>query len=181
MPQYSGILNSTQPNRDGGFKSEIYFNPIVDITTWQRPAGTGTTLGDKSKITVAHTWAATKGAFTWQTKIGSVLLTSESVGDEGAKVIVWTAKFKVLGFDAPTLDQMVNMLNDQVVVFLKDANCLVADAYYQLGDDCTPVVASVSSDGKDSLPSSTAQKEFEVTLTSKKLFFYTAALDVTFV
>lgn len=180
MPNYAGILNSTQPNKEGGFKSEIYFNPTVDITTWQRPPATGTPLGDKSKVAVAHTWGASKGAYTWQTKIGSVKLTSESVGDEGAKVIVWTATLNVLGFDAATLDQMVNMLNDQVVVWLKDANCLVANAYYQLGDDCSPVTASISSDGKDSLPESTAQKEFVVTLKSKRLVFYEAALDTTF-
>lgn len=180
MPNYANITNSTQTNKDGGFKSKLYFIENSNVTTWQRPTGAGTTLGDKTLISVAHTFAASQGAWQWETKIGSVILTAETQGDEGAKVPIYTVKAKVLGLNAATLDQMVNMLNDQKTIWLKDSDCTVADAYYQLGDDCNPVTVSWTFDGKDSLPTSTGQKEFEVTFVTKKLFFYAAALDTTF-
>lgn len=180
MPTYANITNATQTYQDGGFKPKIYFNDIGDITTWQRPTGAGSTLGDKTNITTAHTWAASKGAWSWETKIGSVLLTGETPGDEGAKVAVWTVKAKILGLNAATIDQMINALNDQKVMWFKDSNCTVADYYYQLGDDCNPITVTWTFDGKDNLPTSTGQKEFEITFQSKKLFTFAAALDTTF-
>lgn len=180
MPNYANIANSTQTYKDGGFKPIIYFNPTADITTWVYPTGAGSTLGDKTNIATAHTWGTNKGAFSWEAKLGTVALTGESAGDEGAKVPIWTVKVKVLGLNAATVDQMVNALNDNKVMWFKDSNCTVADYFYQLGDECNPITVSWAFDGKDNLPTSTSLKEWEITFQSKKLYTYAAALDTTF-
>lgn len=180
MPLYANITTATQPNKDGGYKPTLFFSPLGDITTWQYPTGAGLVLGDSTNIAIAHTWAANKGAYQWETKIGSVKLTADTQGDEGAKVPVWKAEIEIMGFDAATLEQMVNSLNDQKVIWLKDSNCITANQNVQMGDECNPVTVSWNFDGKDSLPTSTGTKGFMVTILSKKLYTYTAVIDTTF-
>lgn len=180
MPLYANITTATQGNKDGGFKPTLYISRVADISTWQYPSAAGAVLGDATEITVAHTWAASKGAYTWETKLGSVTLTQESAGDEGAKVQVWTARCRVLGLDKATIEQMKNSLNDQLVIFLKDSNCLAANNFFQLGDECNPCTVETTHDSKDSLPTSTGQKEWEVIFRCKKLYTYNAAVDTTF-
>lgn len=180
MATYANITSAGQSNKKGGFKPVIYFNKISEITTFQYPTAAGLAIGDATKIATAHTWAASTGAWSWETKLGSVLVTMESQGDEGAKVMVWTCKAKVLGVSAATIEQMVSMLNDQKVIFIKDANCLVSNFYYQMGDECNPVTVEITFDGKDNLPTSTAQKEWEITFKCQAFYTYEAALDTTF-
>lgn len=180
MPNYANITTSAQENKDGGFKPQVYFNQTSEITTMQYPTAAGSALGDSTAIETAHTWATGKGAWSWQTKLGSVTLTKESAGDEGAKVDIWTLTLKVLGINAATIEQMKNVLNDQLIFWAKDTNCLVSDFYYQLGDACNPVTVDTGFDGKDNLTTSTGQKEWTVTIKSKKLYTYEAALDTTF-
>lgn len=180
MPNYANITTATQANKDGGFKPAVYFNPIADITTWVYPTAAGLVLGDSTNIASAHTWGTNKGAYTHEAKIGSVTLTQESQGDEGARVPVWTLRYKVLGVDAATIEQMKNKLNAQLVYWVKDANCLVSNNYFQLGDECNPVTVETSFDGKDNLATSTAQKEWEIVVRCRKLYTFAAALDTTF-
>lgn len=180
MASYANIVTSTQTNKDGGFKPTVYFSKATDISTYQYPTGAGLALGDGIAIETAHTWGTGKGAYSWQTKLGSVTLTKESAGDEGAKVDIWTMTLRVLGINAATIEQMKNALNDQLVFWAKDTDCLLTDFYYQLGDECNPVTVETSFDGKDNLSSSTGQKEWVITVKSKKLYTYEAALDTTF-
>ena len=180
MPQYANISTSSQGNKPGGFKPVIYFNKISEITTFQYPTAAGSVLGDSTKIATAHTWVTATGAWSWEAKLGSVLLTKETQGDEGAKVDIWTCKVKVLGLDAATIEQMKNALNDQKVIWIKDANCLVSNFFYQMGDECNPVTVNTTFDGKDNLPTSAGQKEWEITFQCQKLYTYEAALDTTF-
>lgn len=180
MPNYANIVKSSQGNVEGGFKPSVYFNPVADITTFVYPTAAGVVLGDKTNIASAHTWGTNKGAFTWEGQIGSVVLNEETQGDEGAKVPIWTARVKIAGLDAATIEQMKNALNEQLVVWLKDANCLVANNYFQLGDECNPVTVEHTHDSKTNSTTSTGQKEWEVIFRSKKLYTYAAALDTTF-
>lgn len=179
MPNYANIT-TTRPNVDPGFKPQVYFNQLSEITTWQYPTGAGTTLGDKISIAVAHTWATGKGAWQWATKIGSVSLTKETGGDEGTKTDTWVLTFMVLGVDAATIEQMKNLLNDQLVFWVKDANCLVSNYYYQLGDECNPVTVENTFASGTNLPTSTEVKNWTVTVRAKKLYTFEAALDTTF-
>lgn len=177
MANYSNLPKSSQTGKTGGYKPALYFSPIEDITTWQRPTNAPAAIGDKVKITVAHTWAANLGAYKWDAQIHSVKHTSATVGDEGAQELEHTAELIVLGDNAATLEQMVQALNDDKVIWLKDADCLTNDSYIQFGDDCVPVSVSIAFDGKTTKE---GQKAYTLTIKSKKKFFYLAALDVTF-
>jgi len=180
MPNYGNIANSTQTGKDGGYKNNLWFAEVADITTWARPIAVPVVLGDKVKIITAHVFASGKSAFSWELKIGSVQHTTETQGDVGARELVHVARVEVLGDNAATLEQMVNALNDNKVIWLKDADCLTTDAYTQLGDDCNPVSAQVTFDSKTNNPEGTSgQKSYIVEFRTKKKFFYTAVLDVT--
>lgn len=180
MPNYGTITNANQKGKTGGYKNTLYFSEVGDITTWQRPTATPSALGDKFKITTAHTWGAGKAANVWETKIGSVQHTIETGGDVGARELIHVARFEVLGDDASTLEQMVNFLNDNKVVWLKDADCLTTDSYVQLGDDCNPISASITFDSKTNNPEQVnGQKSYVVEIRTKAKFFYLAAMDLT--
>ena len=180
MPNYGNIANSSQTGKDGGYKNNLWFAEVADIATWGRPTGPFVALGDKVKITTAHTFGAGKSAFSWEAKIGSVQHNIETQGDVGARELVYVARVEVLGDNAATLEQMVNALNDNKVIWLKDADCLTTDSYTQLGDDCNPVSALVTFDSKTNNPeASSGQKSYIVEFRTKKKFFYTAVLDVT--
>lgn len=176
MPNYGNINKSTQTGKTGGYKPALYFSPVEDITTWQRPTNAPAALGDKVKITTAHTWGVGLAAFKWEAQIHSVKHNSATVGDEGAEELEHTAEIFVLGDNPATFEQMVQSLTDDKVVWLKDADCITNDSYIQLGDDCVPVTCKISFDGKTTKE---GQKGYTVTLKSKKKFFYLAALDVT--
>lgn len=177
MPNYGNLPKSSQTGKTGGYKPALYFSPIEDITTWQRPITVPVALGDKVKIVTAHTWGTGLGAYKWDAQIHSVKHSSATVGDPGAQEFEHTAELIVLGDNAATLEQMVQALNDDKVVFLKDADCLTNDSYIQLGDDCVPVEVSIAFDGKTTKE---GQKAYTITIKCKKKFFYLAALDVTF-
>lgn len=180
MPNYGNIVTSTQPNKQGGYKNLLYFSEVADITTWQRPTAAGAVLGDTLNIAVAHTWAVGKAAWAWEAKIGSIQHTSETGGDVGAKELIHVVRAEILGDGAATLEQIIRMLNDNKVIWLKDANCLVADAYYQLGDDCNPVSVSASFDSQTNNPEQVnGQKRYVLEFRTKAKFFYSAALDLT--
>lgn len=177
MPNYGNISKSTQTGKSGGYKPALYFSEVADITTWQRPTGSPVALGDKVKITAAHTWASGKGAYLWDTQVHSVKHTSAVVGEIGAQEFEHTAEMIVIGDNPSTYEQMINALNDDKVIWLKDSDCLTNDSYIQMGDDCSPVEVSAVFDGKTTKE---GQKIYTVTIKSKKKFFYLAALDVTF-
>jgi len=180
MATYGNLTNSTASNKQGGYKNALYFSEVSDISTWQRPSAAGAVLGDTLAIAVAHTWAAGKAAHIWEAKIGSVQHTTETGGDVGAKELIHVVRAEILGDSAAILEQVNRLLNDNTVFWLKDANCLVADAYYQLGDDCNPVSASVTFDSQTNNPEQVnGQKRYVLELRTKAKFYYTAAVDFT--
>lgn len=178
MPNYTNITNSTQSGKDPGFKPVLLFAETTDISVWGRPLVVPLALGDKVKIATAHTFVATKGAHKWELKVGSFKHTFESVGDEGAQTFVHKVSVEVLGHNAATIEQFVNMLNDQKVVWGQDADCIAADKYIQLGDDCNPVTAKITGDSKTNSSTETGLKSSIIELTSKKFFYYEAALTI---
>jgi hypothetical protein len=180
MPNYGNLTNGAAPNKKGGYKNALYFSEASDITTWQRPTAAGSVLGDTLAIAVAHTWASGKAVNTWETKIGTVQHTFETVGDAGAKEVIYVVRAEILGDSAAIQEQLNRLLNDNTVFWLKDSDCLVANAYYQFGDDCNPVSASINFDSKTNNPEqSNGQKSTILELRTKAKFYYTAALDFT--
>lgn len=175
MGNYANVKANNQLGKVGGYKPQLYFAPIGDITTWGRPTNAPAATGDTKKITTAHVFAALAGAIVFDAKMHSVTHKSTPVGDEGAQDLEHSLEVKVLGDDAGLFEQVDRLQNDQVVVWAKDADCLNNDSYVQIGDDCMPVICKVEFDGKTTKD---GKKEYTLTFTSKKKFFYLAALTI---
>lgn len=175
MANYANITQSTQTGTTGGYKPILFFAPIADIVTWGRPIANPVALGDKVKVNTAHIFAATKAAMRWELKLHSAKATSKVVGDEGAQEMEHTLEVEFLGDNPATFEQVQNMLNDQIVVWTKDANCQDDDGYVQYGDDCVPTLVTPEFDSKTTKD---GKKTYKVTFTTKKKLFYLAALDI---
>lgn len=173
MANYAHITRSTNPDAySGGYKNVILTAPRVDFTAVQTPAG-NTALGDALTIDTAHTFPVGKGFYSWVCKTHSVKLTGDTVGDDGAREIEWTTEFTILGDSASNQEQIQRTLNDDVIILLKDSDC-VEGMYIQLGNDCVPPEFNVKFDGKTTKE---GKKEYTVTAKCKKKYFYTATVS----
>ncbi len=172
---YSDISNSTQTGRVAGYKPKLYFISNDDVDTWQRPVDPPVNPGDSVTIATAHILKAAKVTHQWDAKLYSATVTSEPVGDAGARQLLHKATAIILGDNAATYEQMIKMLNDNKTIFLKDADCINNDSYLQFGDDCNPVEVSIKFDGKTNSPNA-SQKEYTLEITSLVKYFYTDAL-----
>lgn len=173
MGQYAHITRSTDPDfATGGYKNVFYFAPRVDFLVLSGVVNPVVALGDALTIAAVHTFTAPKGFFTHACQTHSVTLKGETVGDDGAKEMQWTATFGILGDSASTQEQLQNQLNDDVICLLKDAEC-GANQFIQLGNDCVSPEFSVSFDGKTTKE---GKKIYTVTVVCKKKYFYNYAV-----
>jgi hypothetical protein len=177
MANYSHLTTNSNPLAiKGGYKDKFYFCAVADFTTFGAPTSAGAALGDTLDITTAHTFTGTKGFYTYETKQQTVTVKSAAIGDPGAKLLKHTAEFTMLGDTSSTQEQLQRLLNAKVICLVKDANCLVATAYIQLGDECTQPIFTVEFDGKTTAE---GMKEYKVTaeVVAAK-YFYTAAVTL---
>jgi len=148
-------------------------NTFLSIKT---PTATPTLLGDKKKITTAHTFQTDEGFISWLCKQASVTTTMETTGDAGARSFVHKGKFELLGDTSTTLEQLEDMLNDDIILLLKDQDCLNATDYCQYGDECLSPEMTVTFDGKTT---SEGYKIYTVEFSVKaKKFFYSGAVTM---
>lgn len=172
---YKKIAKADQLNQDGGYKNIVLWAPRDTFTSIKMPVVGGTpAAGDSLKITTAHTFGASDGFISWLCKQGSVTITGQTNGDPGSKIMTYSTKFVLLGDSASTQEQLESLLNDDVIALFKDANCLAATDYVQLGNDCINPEFDVKFDGKTT---NEGLKEYEVTMTCKKAkYFYSATV-----
>lgn len=157
----------------GGYKDVFRFCPIADFATIASPTGSPSAIGDKVKITTAHTWTGTNGYFEYETQQQTVTVSGETVGETGAKLLKHSTKFNILGDDASTQEQIQALLNAKVIAWVKDSKCSATE-YVQLGDDCIQPEFSVVFTGNTTKEGS---KIYEVTLTVLDAkYFYSGAL-----
>lgn len=173
MPSYADITTPTSPRAyRGGYKDVFRFCPVADFATIAAPIASPVALGDKVKITTAHTWPDPAGYFEYAAQQQTVTITSETTGDAGAKLFKHTAKFNILGDSASNQEQLQNLLNAKVIAWVKDSKC-DATEYVQLGDDCIQPEFSVAFNGATTKEGS---KVYDVTLTViDAKYFYSGA------
>jgi hypothetical protein len=175
MGQYAHISRSTDPDfATGGYKNVFLFAPRADFLVLSPVITPEVNLGDALTISAAHTFTSPAGFYQHACRTHSVTLKAETVGDDGAKELQWTATFGILGDSASTQEQLQNQLNDDVICLLKDAECGI-NQYVQLGNDCVSPEFSVSFDGKTTKE---GKKEYTVTVVCKKKYFYSYAVTL---
>jgi len=177
MANYSNISGSTQTGKAGGYKPTLYFAEVEDVLTWERPTAAGAVIGDTVLIEDSHVLVAGKSVHSWDMKKFSGTVTGAPVGDPGSEEILWSAVVVILGDNAGTQEQVIRMLNDNKVCWLKDADCINNNGYIQLGDDCNPINVTPAFDGQNNGPQG-GQKGYTLTITTKKKYFYLAALPI---
>lgn len=170
---YKKIAKADQENTGGGYKNVIFWAPRDTFTAIQQPTASPSALGDKFKITTAHTFPADEGFISWLCKLNSVTVTGDTVGDDGAAQMEWKSTFTLLGDGASTQQQVTEQLNADNIFLLKDSDCLAGGPYVQLGDECLSPIAKVTFDGKTTKE---GLKEYTIELTCKKKFFYSGTV-----
>lgn len=176
MPNYATIGTPSSPRQyRGGYKDTFLFAPIADFTAVAAPSASPSALGDKVKITTAHTFPDGKGFHAWESQQKAITLKGESVGDAGARLIKWTGEIKILGDSASTQEQLQNTLNDKLIVLLKDARC-VAGEYVQLGDDCVQPEFTVAFDSQT--PDGYKVYTVSFAVTDAKYFYSGAIVEI---
>lgn len=172
--RYKKLTKADQRNTDGGYKNVVLWAPRDTFSALAMPDPAVTTPGASLQITDDHTFSTGNGFISWACKQHSVTLVSESSGDPGAKSLVWTTTFSLLGDSASSQEQLEDMLNDDVVMLLKDANCLQATDYVQLGDECNNPEVDVKFDGKTTAE---GRKEYTVSVKVKRAkYFYSGTV-----
>ena len=156
----------------GGYKNVFFFAPKVDFLVLAAAITPIVNLGDDVTIAAVHTFTAPKGFFEFACKTHSVTLKGATVGDEGAQEMEWTGEFVIIGDSASTQSQLQELLNDDVICLIKDAECQ-ANQYVQLGNDCVSPTFKVEFDGKTTKE---GKKEYKVTVTCKKKYHYNYAV-----
>lgn len=160
-------------NKDSGYKPLIWFAPLDTFTSVKLPTASAV-LGDTKKITTAHTFGASDGFISLMCKMHSVKSKTTSIGDAGVKQLEHEFEGIVTGDSAEHLEQFEAMLNDQLIVLVKDQDCLNTAEYVQFGDSCIQPELSVEFDSMDT---STGVKTYKVTgkIRSHK-YFYSATV-----
>lgn len=138
----------TSRNREGGYKALVFFSPVDMFTLIKNPTVT-TALGDKKKITTAHTFGVDEGFISLLCKQHSVKSKATSVGDDGVQSLEHEFEFICTGDGAENLAQFEDMLNDRMIFLLKDQDCINATDYVQFGSDCLQPTIKVEFDSAD--------------------------------
>jgi hypothetical protein len=125
----------TLKNREGGYKNVVYYAPIETFESLKAPAASPTVLGDKKKITTAHTFATDEGFIALTSKLHSVTMKTDSVGEDESARSSHVAEFIVLGDSAEHLEQFEGIKATPGIWLLKDSACASGE-FIQLGDDC---------------------------------------------
>lgn len=170
---YKKFDKTTQEATTGGYKNVVFWAPTDTFTAVQVPSPTPTALGDKYKITTAHTFPTDEGFISWLCKTNSVKLTSATTGEVGSNELTHTATFILLGDGAMTHEEIADQLNSTNIWLLKDSACLAGNPYVQLGNECVPATVSVAFDSKDT---GEGMKEWTITVTSKAKYFYSGTI-----
>jgi hypothetical protein len=94
-----------------------------------------TALADTVKIKTAHTFKAGKAWSKWSLAKDKNELSSTGDGDAGFRQFKQTATLFVPGSYAEVHAVMAMLLNEELIVEVKDINCS-ASMFYQLGNEC---------------------------------------------
>lgn len=175
MANYGHITKPANPEAvRGGYKNVILFAHRDDVTTWAKPVFDEATPGSAYTISTAHTFGVNSGYKSWASKTKSVVAKATTIGDEGSGLLQYTFEGVILGDSASTQEQIARMLNDDLVFWVKDSNCLINDSYLQFGDECDAPTIKAEFDSMNS--DGTKNWKITGTITSKR-FFYTATLQ----
>lgn len=175
MVDYADIdgPNGTENNM-GGTAQVIYFAPVRDILTIQKPATTPTALDEYVEITTAHVMKTGKKFTKMYVTMDTGEIEDEMQGDRDARSLKSTLKFRTPGQNSDLLGFMTQAKNDRFIVLVPLADGKIR----QLGSEqfYAEIAGKVMS-GKNS--SGYRGIEGEITCFGPAYLVYTAAIPLT--
>lgn len=160
----------TAVNRAGGYKPLIYFAPVNTFSLINQP-GAVTNIGDDVTVSADDTFTSPEGYISIQCLPNTVTSTSKSIGDEGAQQLQHTLTAMVSGDSAKILSTMLALLNENAVWLAKDQDCINADNFIRLGDDCVQPVLTIDFDGSNTKDGKAKGYKMTLTITGHKVFY----------
>jgi hypothetical protein len=175
---YRGLdQTDTLKNIDGGYVPQIWVAPVNTFTDVKAPViGEPAVLGDKVKITAAHTFGAEDGFMAIKCREHSVNLKGAPVGEDGASITQWTLEAYVTG-DSPEHQEILEGLSkEQLIVLVKDQQCPEPNTLIQLGDEQLQATLKVEF---DSQATNSGAKFYKLTAVIRgHRYFYSGALTL---
>ena len=171
---YKKITAADQLNKEGGYKNVLWFAPRETFLSIKTPSANPAALGDKKKITTAHTFGTDDGFISLLCKTHSVTSKGTTVGEDGAQSMEYSFEGIVLGDSAVLQEELEEQLNANNIWLLKDQDCLNATEFVQFGDECVSPTVKLEFDGKTTKE---GMKEYKITGTVKgKKFWYSGTV-----
>lgn len=110
-----------------------------DFTTLQGIAvpTDDTPTGDRVKIKTPHVFKDGKAWSKWSLAKDKNQMEATGEGDPTFRQLKQTATLFIPGSDADMHSVMADLLNEDLIVLVRDSTC-ASNLYYQLGNDCSP-------------------------------------------
>lgn len=176
MPsKYKSYGFSDVQNRFPGYTNNAWIAPKSAFTLLQEPAGPFTVLGDEVTVKTAHTFPVGEGFISVYCAPDTVEANGSAVGAKGARRFKWQPKIFIPG-DGPALQAQVQLLlNDDVIIILKDSNC-PGGPLLQYGCSCTPGQTSAGAFQGSNTADESGRKGYELTFDSMCRYFYSSTI-----
>ena len=165
---YKNYTKANAINVDPGYGKDAWLLPVSWIDTYAEVVGSAA-VGDSVTIDDSHTLLTNKGAI----KVYVIPKTTEGdgevIGDQLGKKFAWKPKIIIPGDNAQVYEMVKNIINEDMVLFVKDSQCGTSQ-FIQFGCDCDP--CNVETGTFKSGTSGTGRKQYELTFLAYCKFFY---------
>ena len=163
-------------NNQPGYTNQAWLAPKSAFTILQEPApAAGAALGEAVTISTAHTFPVGEGFIQVYCAPKSVEGPGTIIGADGSKRFKWEPKILLLGDGPELLEQILMLINDDLVLLLKDATC-PGNQILQFGCSCNPSQVSAGGFASSNTGDETGQKGYTLTLTSYCKYFYNSTI-----
>jgi hypothetical protein len=124
-------------NNETGYTNKLWLSSLDAFLALAEPTAPFTTPGASKTITEDHTFTSPAGFFELLCAQDSVDGPAETAGEIGSKKPIYTVTGFLPGDGADIQEMVEELLNDNIIVLVKDATCPDGKVV-QLGCDCKP-------------------------------------------
>lgn len=172
---YKSRTRTDVKNAKPGYNNIIWLAPRSAFLELQEPVLPGVAAGDTVTIKTAHTFGVGEGFIQLYCQPDSVEANATLVGPKGAKRLKHQPKFNVQGDDPVLLEMMNALINEDLILIFKDANC-PGGQLVQYGCDCQPVNVSEGEFTSSNTGADDGQKAWVITAAASCKYFYDSTI-----
>lgn len=172
---YQAYTKADVKNVHPGYDDAIYVAPRSAFLVLQEPVLPGAAPGDTVRITTAHTFGPTEGFIKIILQPDSAQANATLVGPKGAKRLKHAPQFSIQGDSAKLLEMIINLVNEDLILIYKDANC-PGGQLIQYGCSCKPVQISEGEFTSSNTGEDDGQKAYVLTADASCKYFYDSTI-----